>query len=256
MSYTGRVLTTPDVPAATTKASVPYTLMAAFQSRRPSPVVLLCNTALQDFREEGEREVAAPSIVSPEFTDTGDKWFACRTQGSLKVEYGAGGFSRTVTCDIRSGSWQLPPCQWAKVSAKFYNESAFGALARFAQVALVEGEYVNAQSTVQFSGVASLAAGASALRYPLPPGTEFLRWGVGSPSNSPTLDVQLEFSDVLECSTSPQLYVDFSSPSYVPQIVDLVYGQGDNALDKGMVANVAKSGADTLALWMSAFVRL
>jgi hypothetical protein len=45
--------------------------------------------------------------------------------GSLIFEYGAGAAKRRVTCDLRPGSYQLPPCNEVTVYIKVADESSF-----------------------------------------------------------------------------------------------------------------------------------
>lgn len=228
-----------------------YTLLAAYESKKPVPLLLNVATALQEvaFRIY---EMASPSLVSP--TNGVDDWINCPNQGALKVQYGAGSATRTVVADIRSGSFQLPPCKWAKVSARFYNLNLVdNSVARVVSASLAPG-LTSSSSMLRFSGVWNLAAGAQSNRWPVMPGTEFIRFallgaGVGT-------DIQLDFADIGNGAVSPALQVDYSSPTWNPQIVDLVPFETNQSAIEGVLVNVAKTGTGTGGLCMSNYIAL
>jgi hypothetical protein len=40
--------------------------------------------------------------------------------GVIRFEYGSQGFQRTIYCDLRSGEYQIPPCEFLRVTAARY----------------------------------------------------------------------------------------------------------------------------------------
>lgn len=130
------------VPFYATSAPIPWPqqakLVASFEAQgdAPQPLTLLVTTNLHNVGDSSgyhewttntqeqlsgyrtvRRSVELAAGLTPYKNPTNDQG------GALIVTYGAGGTERRLVCDLRPGSYALPPCESARVEALVWSRS-------------------------------------------------------------------------------------------------------------------------------------
>lgn len=194
------------------------TPMAAYHHsppKPPVPVVLSVDSYWSRgsaARQPQDRE-ALDFLVSPPGPTA---WAESYDQGYLRLEYGAYGVTSVRYIDIRSGSYQLPPCHSVRVDAAVYNSGgAASGRAGTVSVSIAPGVVPYPEVALN-SGAWFAAAGAQNNFYPIPQGAR--RWKVGlypSGAVQATADVQL-----FARGGNTVLFADWSVPNYVPPAME------------------------------------
>lgn len=134
--------------------------------------------------------------------------------GMALVEYSCWGRVSRRWIDIRSGSYQLPPCHAVSVAVRAYNTSPVQNPATWTVGASVAPGRISAPRQAVYSGQVAYDGGGFTGSFPLPPGTSGVRVGVQAPfSNTEGF--------VFVNGTQPQLVIGPEN-GYQPAIGDLV----------------------------------
>lgn len=89
--------------------------------RYPRPVLLLVDVGYNadppNVPDTSEMWVGSPQAIA--------QWAPLEAGfAGLLIEYGAGGVSRRIVCDLKAGAYQLPACSFARVSVIAYRDNS------------------------------------------------------------------------------------------------------------------------------------
>ena len=115
------VVNLPQAPAGTPREGSPAAQCEWRSSRGPKPVTLVVGARQNSpvASNFGPRSQAVLLAQGSNVNNADED--RC---GYLRLENGAYGGARTVDLDVASGSYQLPPCDYAKVSVRRFNATA------------------------------------------------------------------------------------------------------------------------------------